>query len=66
MNKIISVEEAAAKIKDGMTLMFGGFMGAGSPHKIIDALVKSNVKNLTIICNDTAFPDKGVGILITN
>ena len=66
MDKIISVEEAVSKIKDGMTLMFGGFMGAGSPHKIIDALAKRNVKNLTIICNDTAFPDKGVGILITN
>jgi len=66
MKKVISVEEAVAKIKDGMTLMVGGFMGAGSPHRIIDALAKSNVKNLTIICNDTAFPDKGVGILITN
>jgi len=66
MKKIISIDEAVAKIKDGMTLMIGGFMGAGSPHKIIDALAKSNVKNLTVICNDTAFPDKGIGILITN
>ena len=66
MNKIISVEEVVAKIKDGMTLMIGGFMAAGSPHKIIDALSKSNVKNLTIICNDTGAPDKGIGILVTN
>jgi len=66
MNKIISVEEVVAKIKDGMTLMIGGFMAAGSPHKIIDALSKSNVKNLTIICNDTGTPDKGIGILVTN
>ena len=66
MEKVISVEEAVAKIKDGMTLMVGGFMGVGSPHKIIDALAKSNVKDLTIICNDTAFPEKGVGILVTN
>ena len=46
--------------------MIGGFMAAGSPHKIIDALSKSNVKNLTIICNDTGTPDKGIGILETN
>ena len=66
MEKVISIEATVAKIKDGMTLMVGGFMGVGSPHKIIDALAKSNVKNLTIICNDTAFPEKGVGILVTN
>jgi acetate CoA/acetoacetate CoA-transferase alpha subunit len=66
MNKIISVEEAVAKIKDGMTVMIGGFMAAGTPHKIIDALSKSKIKDLTVICNDTAFPDKGIGILVTN
>ncbi len=66
MKKVISVEEAVARIKDGMTLMIGGFLGAGSPHKIIDGLSKSKVKDLTVICNDTAFPDKGIGILITN
>lgn len=66
MNKRISVEEAVAKIKDGMTVMIGGFMAAGTPHKIIDTLSKSKVKDLTVICNDTAFPDKGIGILVTN
>ena len=66
MDKIISVEEAVAKIKDGMTLMIGGFLAAGTPKKIMEALSKSKVKNLTIICNDTGTPDKGVGILITN
>lgn len=66
MKKVISVEEAVARIKDGMTLMIGGFLGAGSPHKIIDGLSKNKVKDLTVICNDTAFPDKGIGILITN
>ncbi|HOG20672.1 MAG TPA: CoA transferase subunit A [Salinivirgaceae bacterium] len=64
--KIISVDEAAAMVKDGMTVMFGGFMAVGSPVSIIDKLVERKVKNLTIICNDTAFPDKGVGLLIAN
>jgi len=66
MNKIISIDEAVSKIKDGMTIMIGGFLANGSPHKFIDALAKTSVKNLTIICNDTAFPDKGLGILVVN
>lgn len=66
MNKIISVSEAAAKIQDGMTVMVGGFLGAGAPERIIDALVEKGVKDLTVICNDTAFPDKSLGRLIVN
>lgn len=66
MNKQISVDEAIAKIKDGMTLMIGGFLANGTPEKLIDALVKANIKNLTVICNDTGFPDKGIGKLVVN
>ncbi len=51
---------------DGMTVMVGGFMAVGTPEVLIDALVESNVKDLTIICNDAGFPDKGVGKLIAN
>lgn len=63
-NKVISVKEAAEKVKDGMTIMVGGFLANGTPDLIIDALVESNVKNLTLICNDTGFPDKGVGKMV--
>ena len=66
MNKQISIEEAVSKIKDGMTIMIGGFLGNGSPHKLIEAISKTSLKNLTVICNDSGFPDKGVGILIVN
>ncbi|MDD2563210.1 MAG: CoA transferase subunit A [Salinivirgaceae bacterium] len=65
-NKLISVEEAASMVKDGMTVMIGGFLAVGSPTSIINKIVESGVKNLTIICNDTAFPDKGVGLLVAN
>lgn len=65
-NKFISAEEAASMVKDGMTIMIGGFLAVGSPTSIIDKMVKSGVKNLTIICNDTAFPDKGIGLLVAN
>ena len=65
-SKFISIEEAVSKVKDGMTIMVGGFLANGTPNKIVDALAKSGVKNLTLICNDTAYPDKGVGQLIAN
>jgi len=65
-SKQISVTEAVSMIKDGMTVMIGGFMAVGSPISIIDKMVESGVKNLTIICNDTAFPDKGIGKLVAN
>ena len=61
---ILSPLQAAAKIEDGMTIMIGGFMTIGSPEKIIDAIVASGVKNLTVICNDAGLPGKGVGKLI--
>jgi len=61
---IITPTEAVSKIKSGMTLMIGGFMAAGSPHKILKALAESDLQDLTIVCNDTAFPDKGIGLLI--
>ncbi|KGG79840.1 acetate CoA-transferase subunit alpha [Caloranaerobacter azorensis] len=65
-NKLISVEQAVDYIKDGMTVMIGGFLGVGSPNKIIDALVKKGVKDLTLIANDTAFPEVAIGKLIVN
>lgn len=65
-NKMISISEAVAQVKDGMTVMIGGFLAVGSPHKLIKGLVESGVKDLTIIANDTGFPDKGIGFLIVN
>lgn len=66
MGKFISAAAAAAKIKDGMTVMIGGFLANGTPEKIIDELVNTGVKNLTLIVNDTAYPDRGCGKLIVN
>ncbi|WP_398443913.1 CoA transferase subunit A [Sedimentibacter sp.] len=66
INKIISIEEAVEKVHDGMAVMVGGFLANGSPESLIDSLVAKNVKNLTLICNDTGFPDKGVGKMVVN
>jgi len=66
MNKIITCQEAIDKIHDGATIMFGGFMGNGSAHTIIDAIVKKNIKDITLICNDSGLEDYGVGKLVVN
>ncbi|MCL2683331.1 MAG: CoA transferase subunit A [Bacteroidales bacterium] len=66
MNKQLTPEQAVSKIKNGMTLMAGGFLANGSALKILDLLCQSEVKDLTLICNDSAFPDKAYGKLLAN
>lgn len=67
--KLVSSPESAslrAHFRDGMRIMFGGFMGIGTPPRIVKAILDSGVKDLILIGNDTAFPDTGVGLLIAN
>ena len=61
MPKFVSIDEAVKLIPDGATVMFGGFMGCGSAHRFIDALSKSDVKDITMICNDAAMPGGPMG-----
>ena len=60
----ILISEAVAKIPDGASLMIGGFMAVGSPGRIIDELVRQGKRDLTVIANDTAMPNLGIGKLI--
>jgi len=66
MSKIISLEKAAAKVESGSRVMIGGFLACGTPEKIVDKLIDNGVKDLTIIANDTSFPDRGLGKLVSN
>lgn len=66
MKKRTSKEEFMQLLKDGMRIMVGGFLTCGTPEKLIDWLVESNMKDLTIICNDAGYPDRGVGKLLQN
>lgn len=66
MDKLRTLDEAMSYIKDGMTIMIGGFMAAGTPEAFMDALVAKGVKDLTIIANDTGYPDRGIGKLVSN
>jgi len=66
MAELLSIDEALVNIEDGMEIMIGGFMAIGTPENIIDRIVDKNIKDLTIIANDTAEPDEGIGKLIVN
>lgn len=66
MKNVVSAKEAVSLIKDGDTVMLGGFLSCGAPDELIDALVEQNTKELTLICNDTSFPQTDKGKLIVN
>ena len=61
--KTVLAEEAVAMIPNGASVMVGGFMGVGTPERLLDELVKQRKSELTIISNDAALVGKGVGKL---
>jgi acetate CoA/acetoacetate CoA-transferase alpha subunit len=63
--KTVSLADAVAMIPDGASLMVGGFMGVGTPERVIDELVRQGKRNLTVIANDTATPGRGIGKLVS-
>ncbi len=65
MNKVVkNAAEAIAGVKDGMTLMVGGFGLCGIPENAIKALAESGVKGLTCISNNAGIDDFGLGVLL--
>lgn len=65
-SKISTVDEAMSIIVDGSRVMVGGFGLKGTPNYLIDALVNSGAKDLTIISNDLGSPGEGLGKLLRN
>jgi 3-oxoacid CoA-transferase subunit A len=65
MNKVVSTaEEATRDIKDGATLMVGGFGLCGVPEDLIDSLVHKGVRDLTTISNNAGVDQCGLGKLL--
>ena len=63
---IITLEEAAQKVKSGDTLLCGGFGMTGNPVHLLDALAKTDTKQLTFIGNNVGEPGLGGGKLLRN
>lgn len=62
--QLLTAGQAAEKVRDGMTVMVGGFMSNGTPEILMDALVERGVRGLTLISNDAGTPGTGVAKLI--
>lgn len=63
---LTSYREAISGIRDGMTLMVGGFGLCGIPENLILALAESGVRDLTVISNNCGVDDWGLGLLLHN
>jgi len=65
-NKVVPLAHALEYFHDGMTLMYGGFGGIGTPPTLTKALLEAGVRDLSLIGNDAGFPDVGPGPLFVN
>lgn len=63
--RTLSLNDAVGMIPDGASLMMGGFMGVGTPERLVDELVRQGKRNLTVIANDNAMPGRGIGKLVS-
>ncbi|TDB50296.1 MULTISPECIES: CoA transferase subunit A [Bacillaceae] len=63
-HKMVKSKDIMNYVQSGMTIMFGGFGGVGTAPTIIEEMLKSDVNELTLICNDAGFPNIGVGKLV--
>ena len=61
--KSVSVEEAVAMIPNGASVMVGGFMGVGTPERLLDELVRQRKSELIVVANDAVVPGRGIGKL---
>ena len=60
----LPLEQSVAMIPNGASLMIGGFMAVGTPERIVDEIVRQEKRDLTVIANDTATPNQGIGKLV--
>jgi 3-oxoacid CoA-transferase subunit A len=62
--RVASADEAIRNLKDGMTIMMGGFGLCGIPENLIAAVRRKGIKNLTIVSNNAGVDDFGIGLLL--
>ena len=65
MNKVVaSADEAIKEVRDGASIMMGGFGLCGIPENLIAAVRRKGVKNLTVMSNNAGVDDFGIGLLL--
>lgn len=64
MKKAATAQQIESLLNDGMTIMIGGFMATGAPERLIDLLIKKDIKDITLITTDTGSPGRGSSRLI--
>ena len=62
--RVGNAEAVIGRIRDGATILVGGFGVCGVPENLINALIRQGTKNLTIVSNNGGVEDCGVGILL--
>ncbi|HEY2459847.1 MAG TPA: CoA transferase subunit A [Candidatus Acidoferrum sp.] len=64
--RIASADAAIEKLKDGATILMGGFGLCGIPENLIAAVQRAGVKNLTVVSNNAGVDGFGIGLLLQN
>jgi acyl CoA:acetate/3-ketoacid CoA transferase alpha subunit len=64
MAEVMTAGEAISSVKNGSSIMIGGFGRVGSPEALLAALANHDVGNLTIICNDLGSHNEGIGVVL--
>jgi 3-oxoacid CoA-transferase subunit A len=64
--RVASAEAAVANLRDGMTILMGGFGLCGIPENLIEAVRRKGTKELTVVSNNAGVDDFGIGLLLMN
>ncbi len=64
--RVANADAVIDRVKDGATILMGGFGCCGVPEKLIEALVRQNTRNLTLVSNNPGIDGYGIGLLLEN
>jgi acetate CoA/acetoacetate CoA-transferase alpha subunit len=64
MDKVVSIDTAMEKLRDGLTVLIPGFVNVGVPETLIRGIIDRGYTNLDIISNNTSVKGRGIGLLV--
>jgi 3-oxoacid CoA-transferase subunit A len=64
--RVASPDAALTNLRDGMTILMGGFGLCGIPENLIEALRRKGIRDLTVVSNNAGVDDFGIGLLLQN